>query len=80
MKMSVSQFKAKCTKVVREVATHPYSVEITNRGKVVAVVSQPAAEEQSSPKSFWGSLKGTVLYMAPDFDAPLGEKDWEATR
>ena len=34
MKMSVSEFKAKCTQVVREVATHPYMVEITNRGTV----------------------------------------------
>ena len=80
MKMSVSEFKAKCTQVVREVATHPYTVEITNRGRVVAVVSPPPLEEQENPGVFWGSLKGSVSYMAPDFDEPLGEEDWEAAR
>ena len=80
MKISVSEFKAKCTQVVREVATHPYAVEITNRGKVVAVMSPPPAEERANPGAFWGSLKGSVIYMAPDFDEPMGEADWEATR
>ena len=78
--MSVSEFKAQCTRVVREVATHPYTVEITNRGKVVAVVSPPPVEVPADPKDFWGSLKGSVTYMAPDFDEPLGEDEWEAAR
>ena len=47
MKLSISEFKAKCTQVVREVATHPYTIEITNRGKVVAVVSPPPAGQVS---------------------------------
>ena len=80
MKMSVSEFKAKCTQVVREVASSPYTVEITNRGKVVAVVSGPPAEQEHDPSAFWGSLKGSVLHIAPDFDDPLGEDEWEATR
>ena len=80
MKISVSEFKAKCTQVVREVATHPYTVEITNRGKVVAVVSPPPAQERADPKEFWGSLKDSVAYIAPDFDEPMGEGEWEAAR
>lgn len=80
MKMSVSEFKAKCTQVVREVSSSPYTVEITNRGKVVAVVSGPPAEEENDAGAFWGSLKGTVLYLSPEFDEPLGDDDWEAAR
>jgi prevent-host-death family protein len=80
MRMSVSEFKARCTQVVREVATEPYTVEITNRGKVVAVVAPPAAAAPADPAAFWGSLKGSVLYVAPDFDEPLGEAEWEASR
>lgn len=80
MKISVSEFKAKCTQMVREVASHPYTVEITNRGKVVAVVSPPPEEPPEDPKAFWGSLHGSVTYIAPDFDEPLGDEDWEASR
>jgi len=76
--MSVTEFKAKCMQVVREVATHPYTVEITNRGKVVAVVSPPPAAAAADPRTFWGSLHGTVSHLAGDFDNPLGDKEWEA--
>lgn len=79
MRMSVTEFKAKCTQVVREVATQPYMVEITNRGEVVAIVSRPTAKPVD-PGMFWGSLKGSVMYMAPDFDEPMGDGDWEAAR
>ena len=80
MKMSVSEFKAKCTQVVREVAEHPYTVEITNRGKVVAIVSAPIGGEEANPSQFWGSLKGSVAFIAEDFDAPFGEEEWEAAK
>jgi prevent-host-death family protein len=30
-----------------------------------------AAEERERPRRQLGTLKGTVRYMAPDFDAPL---------
>lgn len=79
MRMSVTEFKARCTQVVREVATQPYTVEITNRGRIVAVVSPPVAVP-AKPEAFWGSLKGSVLYIAPDFDEPLGETEWEAAQ
>ena len=78
MKMSVTEFKAKCTQVLREVATHPYTVEITNRGRVIAVVSPPAPPKAPDPNTFWGSMKGTVLYIDPNFDEPMGDDEWEA--
>ena len=80
MKMPVSEFKAKCTQVLREVATKPYTVEVTSRGKVVAVVSPPAPEKKTDPKEFFGSLRGTVSYISGDFDEPLGDVEWEASR
>jgi len=78
MKMPVSEFKAKCTQVLREVATHPYTVEVTNRGKVIAMVSSAKPEKKLDAKEFWGSLKGTVAYISPDFDEPLGDEEWKA--
>ena len=78
MKMPVSEFKARCTQVLREVASKPYTVEVTNRGKVIAVVSSAKLEKKPDPKEFWGSLRGTVTYIAPDFDEALGDVEWEA--
>lgn len=48
------------------------TVQITRRGKLVAELRPPAVpEERPRPKR--GSAKGLILYMAPDFDAPLEE-------
>ena len=46
-------------------------VTITRDQKPVAQLSGAAAPTRSPRKL--GTLKGTVLYMAPDFDAPLDE-------
>jgi prevent-host-death family protein len=44
-------------------------ITITRDDKPVArLVAQPPAAAGPRPS---GTLKGTVLYMAPDFDAPL---------
>jgi antitoxin (DNA-binding transcriptional repressor) of toxin-antitoxin stability system len=45
-------------------------VVITENDLPIARIVQPAAPQ---PKRKLGSLRGTVLYMAPDFDAPLDE-------
>jgi len=54
MKMSVSEFKAKCTWVLREVSTEYKTVEVTNHGKVIAVVESPKPEKKHAPKTFFG--------------------------
>ena len=77
MQISISDFKAKCTQVVREVGTKYQTVELTNRGKVVARLVPPEPEAQPDPQSFFGSLRGTVAYQ-PNWDASLDEGDWEA--
>jgi prevent-host-death family protein len=46
-------------------------ITITRDDKPVARVVGTAAPDRPPPKL--GTLKGTVLYMAPDFDAPLEE-------
>lgn len=78
MKMSVSEFKAKCTHVLREVAAEYKTIEVTNHGKVIAVVEPPKPQTKLNPA--WGSMKGKVTFISPDFDEPLGDKDWEASR
>lgn len=77
MKIAVSEFKSKCTKILRDVAKSHHSVEVTNRGKVMAVVSPAEPEKKLDPKDFLGCLQGTVTF-SPGWDEPLGEDDWDA--
>ncbi|OQA23981.1 MAG: hypothetical protein BWY59_02379 [Verrucomicrobia bacterium ADurb.Bin345] len=79
MKMSVSSFKAKCTRVLREVATEYKTVEITNHGKGIAVVG-PITGEKKNPKQFFGSLKGTASHVGDIVSPAADAKDWDANR
>jgi antitoxin (DNA-binding transcriptional repressor) of toxin-antitoxin stability system len=45
-------------------------VVITEGDPPVARLTRAAEPEQRPPRRL-GTLRGTVLYMAPDFDAPL---------
>ena len=45
-------------------------VVITENDQPVARLVSPVPAPPKSPRQL-GTLKGTVLYMAPDFDAPL---------
>lgn len=72
LKIAVSELKARCTEILRNLRE---PIEITRRGKVVAVISPPPSAEDHNP--IVGCLKGVITY-GPDWDAPLGEADWEA--
>ena len=50
--MAVSEFKAKCTHVLRDVATEYMTVEITNHGKVIAVVEPPKPKTKITDRRF----------------------------
>lgn len=78
MEMSVTDFKAKCTKVFRDIEKLDQPVEITRRGKVIAVVQQPPTST-TDPKEFLGCLHETLTFHS-DWDSPLGEDDWEACK
>jgi len=79
MKISVNEFKTKCTKFIRDVENLNQTIEITKRGKIVAIVTSPVSLKEIDPQQFLGCLHDTVTY-APDWDSPLGEDDWEACR
>jgi antitoxin (DNA-binding transcriptional repressor) of toxin-antitoxin stability system len=79
MQISVSEFKTKCTKIIRVVVNLNQTIEITKRGKIVAIVTPPASPKKIDPREFLGCLHGTIIY-APDWDQPLGEDDWDASK
>jgi len=76
MEMSVTEFKAKCTKVFHDIEKQKKPVQITRRGKVIAVV-QPTITREPDPQKFLGCLNDTLVFH-PGWDEPLGEDDWEA--
>ena len=79
MQVSISEFKAKCTKIIHDVANLNQTIEITKRCKIVAIVSPPASPNKIDPHEFLDCLHGTVT-CAPDWNQPLGEDDWEACK
>ena len=76
MQVAVTEFKAKCTKLFRTVEQDNETIEITRRGKVIAVVVPPTVAKPD-PEQFLGCLQNTVTF-SPDWDEPLGEDNWEA--
>ncbi len=73
MNINAAEFKAKCLKLIDEVAATHEPLVITKRGKpVVRVV--PIVEEV--PKSLFGYMKGTVTIHG-NIIAPLDEV-WSA--
>lgn len=77
MKVAISEFKTKCTKIIRDISISKESVEITNRGCVVAVLSPSPASAGLDIKVFLGCLRGTAKYVG-DIVSPLGEEEWDA--
>jgi hypothetical protein len=78
MKVAVSEFKAKCTIFFRSVEELNETIEITRRGKIIAVV-QPPRKDNVNPTEFLDCLQGSISF-APNWEAPLGDEDWDACR
>jgi prevent-host-death family protein len=67
------EFKAKCLKLLDQVAENRQPLVITKRGKPVAYLVPVPAENRVDP---FGSMRGSVLWMG-DIISPL-EDEWEA--
>ncbi len=77
--ISVTELKAHCTQVIREVADTPYTV--TKRGKPVAIITPITEEDDKRPKTideFMGSLRGSSVEIG-DIVAPMDE-EWDACK
>jgi antitoxin (DNA-binding transcriptional repressor) of toxin-antitoxin stability system len=69
MNVSIQEAQASLPELVH-VAASGVEVVIVEDDKPVAQIVPPAKEAKRPPRRL-GTLRGTVLYMAPDFDAPL---------
>tara|TARA_A100001037_G_C14927893_1_gene534656 strand:- start:376 stop:627 length:252 start_codon:yes stop_codon:yes gene_type:complete len=80
VQIPITQFKAQCTKLLREVAAGKQAIEVTKHGDVLAVVEPPDKKKDKPKKNpLIGCMKGTVTYH-PGWDEPLGPEMWEACR
>lgn len=70
--VKASEFKAKCLKIMDEVAATGEPVIITKYGVPVAQLV-PAVQK---PKTLFGALKGSILYMG-DVTSPI-DVEWNA--
>lgn len=76
-RFSISEFKAHCTALLRDLARQPRILEITNHGRVIAVVGPPREPGGMDPGRWLGSLRGTVVrYEEPGLPT-TGPGEWE---
>lgn len=68
--ISVTEFKAKCLEILREVNEDQVSYTITKHKKVVAEIIPPSRSSEINP------LQNSILYEG-DIISPTGD-DWEA--
>lgn len=61
--VKVSEFKAKCLKLLAEVAETGEEIVVTKRGKVLARV---VPERSQKPATLQGSMKGLIEVMTSD--------------
>ena len=71
---TASEFKAKCLKIMDEVAETGERVVITKRGKPVAELSQA----RELRESIFGSMRHTMKIIG-DIEAPL-DVEWDAMK
>jgi len=76
--IAISEFKAKCLGILEEVRKTRKPIRVTRFGKPVAEVIPPAPKEM--PKSWLGSMAGTIEIVG-DIVSPTGSwEDWNAWR
>ena len=72
--IAAGEFKAKCLKLLDQVAAERQTLVITKHGKPVAQLVPAPAEKET----LFGSMKGSVLYMG-DIISPI-DVEWEAMK
>lgn len=71
--MPAGEFKAKCLKLLDQVAADRQPLVITKHGRPVAQLVPMPAQERIDP---FGAMRGSVVWMG-DVISPL-ENEWEA--
>lgn len=74
----ISEFKAKCLAIVKEVNRTGVPIQITRFGKPLVEVGPPSPPRQG--KSWLGNMRGTITILG-DIVGPTSEPgEWESER
>jgi prevent-host-death family protein len=73
-KISATEFKARCLKLIDQVHDSGTPITITKRGKVVATLN-PAGDADEKP---WLQLRGTILRYDDPFEPAVDPSEWKA--
>lgn len=79
MDISVTQFRANCLELIRQVETGGEAIDIKRRGKVVARLAPPPSASEP-PRKPWEQLRGSGELLAEPRESVLHEEDFEASR
>lgn len=74
--VSVSEFKAHCLDMIRQVEKAGTAVDLVRRGKVVARLVPTTPARQGTPA--WLRLRGSGVLQAAAEESVLDEADFEA--
>ncbi len=67
--VTIQEFQAQLPDLIRRLAPGD-KIVITENDQPIATLTPTPTALDAKPRKL-GTMKGTVLYMAPDFDAPL---------
>ena len=79
MTISVTELKARCLEIIRDVERERKVVEIVRRGEVVARLLPADAASRTNAKP-WERLRGTGELLGPPEQSVLEQRDFEALR
>ncbi|MGH8582002.1 MAG: type II toxin-antitoxin system Phd/YefM family antitoxin [Gammaproteobacteria bacterium] len=79
MTISVTEFKAKCLHLIRQVEAKGISIDIVRRGRVVARLTSAAPPDLPRAKP-WERLRGTGRLDAAPGESMLADSEFEAAR
>jgi len=74
-KVTISEFKATCLRLLANVKKTGNPLLVTRKGEPIALVTPPPPPPRT--KSWLGSLKGTIEITGDIISPVVAEKDWE---
>jgi prevent-host-death family protein len=76
MKITATEFKARCLKLIDQVRERGEPIVITKRGRIVATL-EPAGDFDEQP---WRRLRGTVRWHGDPLAPAISEKEITALK
>lgn len=80
MDISVTDFRAQCLELIRQVESGGEVVEITRHGKPVARLTPPSSSRSAPSPQPWAALRGSGVLHAEPEESVLEARAFDALR